>query len=286
MSEPNARDQYAALARRFQTHHQLPKGGVQLDYLSLAQVTERLTDAVGADNWEFEVREHGRDGDTLWALGRLTVHFPARSVIRDQFGECQTTRGMGDGDARKGAASDALKKAASLVGVGLYLSDKTDPVVQAAARPAQPLQRAPARQAQVDQSARGPLPAPAPVGEPAAAPRAVDGGALPGGATGQGEMRAALQAESPAYREPTEDEWIVFDDTVRERTGYSRADVCALLGRDPADHLRALHAAGTPKSGKALLADLMAYQREGRPIPHAVSAGVAALESDLAPEPA
>ena len=69
------------------------------------------------------------------------------------------------------------------------------------------------------------------------------------------------------YREPSEDEWSVFEDKVREQTGYSPAEVCTLLGQSPSEHLRALHAAGRPKTGKALLADLIAHKREGRAIP-------------------
>jgi hypothetical protein len=47
--------------------------------------------------------------------------------------------------------------------------------------------------------------------------------------------------------------------------------VCALLGRSPSDHLRALNLSGTPKTGKALIADLIAYKREGRAIPGVVT---------------
>jgi len=115
---------YPKLAERFDRHYKLPKGGADLDYISTEQCITRLNDVLGVDGWEFEIREHGCENNTLWALGRLTAHFPTRTVAREQFGECATSRGMADGDARKGAGSDALKKCATLIGVALYLSDK------------------------------------------------------------------------------------------------------------------------------------------------------------------
>ncbi len=120
MSEP--RELAQALAAPFDHTQKLPKGGVKLDYLSTKQVVERLQETLGLDGWQFEVREHGADDRGLWVLGRLTVYLPERILVREQFGECSVTGGMGAGDARKGAASDALKKCASLLGVGLYLA--------------------------------------------------------------------------------------------------------------------------------------------------------------------
>jgi hypothetical protein len=254
---------YQALAARFDKHHKLPKGGADLDYISTEQCVSRLNEVLGVDGWEFEIREHGCENNTLWTLGRLTAHFPERTVAREQFGECATSRGMADGDARKGAGSDALKKCATLLGVALYLSDK-DP---ASHRPA-PREAVPARQAQATHLGTAP--------------------------TGTGAASRASSTSAPAggdYREPTEDEWIVWDDKVREQTGYSHGDVCALLGRSPSDHLRALNLSGTPKTGKALIADLIAYKREGRAIPGAaakpaptdgaVSEAVKALQDDI-----
>lgn len=120
MSEP--RELADALAKHFSHTQKLRKGGAALDYLSTYQVVTRLQDTLGLDGWEFEVREHGADDRGMWALGRLTVYLPTRTVTREQFGECALNSGMSPGDARKGAASDALKKCASLLGVGLYLA--------------------------------------------------------------------------------------------------------------------------------------------------------------------
>lgn len=161
---------YEALAKRFDTHHQLAKGGAKLDYITGEQCITRLNDTLGVDGWGFEVVEHGQAGDDFWARGRLTAYFPERTVIREQFGGVKNRGGgMEMADAMKGAATDALKKAASLIGVALYLSDKDDP---ASHQPA-PRTAPPARQAQAT-----PVTAPAGTG---AASRAATASAPAGG---------------------------------------------------------------------------------------------------------
>ncbi len=119
---------YEQLCEPFAEHEtfKLKKGGSELTYITGEAVTTRLNSVLGVDGWEFDVTEHGSDDRHAWALGQLTVHFEARPVTRCQFGECSTNPGMGLGDARKGAATDALKKAAAAFGVGLYLSHKEE----------------------------------------------------------------------------------------------------------------------------------------------------------------
>jgi hypothetical protein len=134
---------YAALARHFDRTYTLPgrKGGngKGLEYLSGGQVVARLNAVLGIDGWEFRIVASGSDPESVWVQGRMIVTLPsnlddapARKIVRDQFGECQIQRGIVIGDARKGAATDALKKCASLFGVGLYLSPGDDPVVSQA----------------------------------------------------------------------------------------------------------------------------------------------------------
>ena len=118
---------YDQLCRPFDTTYTLRKGEVDLSYLTLEQVVSRLNEVLGVDGWWFDVKEHGSNEAHCWALGSLGVYFPTRSVIREQMGECSMSRGMAIGDARKGAVSDALKKCASLFGVGLYLQAKEEP---------------------------------------------------------------------------------------------------------------------------------------------------------------
>ncbi len=67
-------------------------------------------------------------------LAELTVALDGRTVTRQQFGSQKIKRSRSSGTPLdigfdlKGAATDALKKCASLIGVGLYLWKKEPPV--------------------------------------------------------------------------------------------------------------------------------------------------------------
>jgi hypothetical protein len=125
------------------------------------------------------VIQHGIDAeaDEVWALGELRAWIDGQWIIRQQFGGQKIKRRKLDGkptnlsDDHKGAATDAMKKCASMFGVGLYMmqsgaswhpgtparAPRPGPQ-QAAARPAQ---RPPARSGAAPQLARAPQPEPA-----------------------------------------------------------------------------------------------------------------------------
>jgi hypothetical protein len=69
----------------------------------------------------------------MWVLAEMTATFGGTAVIRQQFGSQKVKRSRSSsapldiGFDLKGAATDALKKCASLYGVGLYLSKKEVP---------------------------------------------------------------------------------------------------------------------------------------------------------------
>lgn len=98
-------------------------------YITGEQVTTRLNEVLGWDGWSFQIKMHGYDqeSDEIWVLGELT----ALGVTKEQFGSQKHNRTKGDraiidyGFDLKGAATDAMKKCASLIGVGLYLSEKS-----------------------------------------------------------------------------------------------------------------------------------------------------------------
>lgn len=94
------------------------RGGLVLDYLETATVIRRLNEAFGSD-WSFRVLEHGVDTEakTAWVLGELT----ALGLIKQQFGAKDIYEKSTLGDNLKSAASDCLKKCATLFGVGLHL---------------------------------------------------------------------------------------------------------------------------------------------------------------------
>jgi hypothetical protein len=93
-----------------------------LDYVEGHTVIARLNEAFeGA--WSFEVVSHEiREGEVL-VLAKLA----AEGVVKMQFGASQVTRDretkalVSLGDDLKAAATDALKKCATFLGVGLHL---------------------------------------------------------------------------------------------------------------------------------------------------------------------
>ncbi len=124
---------YEALATPFTVTFRDMRGGVELEYVTGEQVTTRLNEELGFLAWSFKVLEHGihAEADECWVMAELTVHVGDRTVIRQQFGSQKVKRSRASGTPMdigfdlKGATTDALKKCASLVGVGLYLHEKT-----------------------------------------------------------------------------------------------------------------------------------------------------------------
>ncbi len=100
------------------------KFGHILDYVEGHVVTSRLNEAFDG-NWSFDVVKYRilKDTDEVLVLGKLT----AEGVTKMAFGSKEIERSKDTkaivslGDDLKSASTDALKKAASLLGVGLYL---------------------------------------------------------------------------------------------------------------------------------------------------------------------
>ena len=112
----------------------LKKGGASLTYIPVSEVITRLNKVLGIDSWSFNIISCQRDSidpDFIVAHVRLMWHpdgtRPESIIVRDGFGGQKIKRTKtGDivdlGDEMKGAVSDALKKAAQTLGVGLYLA--------------------------------------------------------------------------------------------------------------------------------------------------------------------
>ncbi len=134
-TEPVEGELYARLATPFDVTFRDLRGGVELEYITGEQATTRLNQTLGFLAWSFRVLEHGihAEADECWVLGELTVTIEGRTVSRQQFGSQKVKRSRSSGTPLdigfdlKGAATDALKKCASLVGVGLYLWKKEPP---------------------------------------------------------------------------------------------------------------------------------------------------------------
>lgn len=128
-------DVYQRLSAPFDEVFKDTRGGVELTYITGEQCISRLNDVLGVAGWSFRVIEHGHhaQADEMWALGEMTANFGGTIVVRQQFGsqKVKNSRQSGNpldiGFDLKGASTDALKKCASLLGVGLYLSKKDAP---------------------------------------------------------------------------------------------------------------------------------------------------------------
>ncbi|CAN5925126.1 hypothetical protein BH11MYX4_BH11MYX4_02900 [soil metagenome] len=96
------------------------QGGKTLSYVETHAVIARLNE--GCDAWSFEVVEHQVLDDEVIVVGKLNADgvvkmaFGGSSITRDRDG-----RPLSIADDLKSAASDAIKKSASLLGVGLEL---------------------------------------------------------------------------------------------------------------------------------------------------------------------
>ncbi len=112
------------------------RGGLQFSYVEHGYVTERLNLVFGF-NWDFEVTDKQILDDEVIVEARLTVRTPGgQTIVKTQFGGADIKRhasGQKSGkplsiaDDYKAAASDALKKCASLLGIGLDLYGRDRP---------------------------------------------------------------------------------------------------------------------------------------------------------------
>ena len=99
--------------------------GGTLDYIEGHTVIKRLNDAFEG-SWSFQVISHEVQGDEVIVLGKLK----ADGITKTQFGSSRVTRNaegeiVSLGDDFKAASTDALKKTATLLGVGLHLYDSS-----------------------------------------------------------------------------------------------------------------------------------------------------------------
>jgi DNA-binding MarR family transcriptional regulator len=113
-------------------------GGRTILYVETASVIRRLNEAFDGD-WSFEIKDKYIDlqNGYVWILGRLVCG----GIVKEQFGSKAISYNPDGsfadlGDDLKAAASDALKKCATLLGVGLYLYEGEESEETFAFRPA------------------------------------------------------------------------------------------------------------------------------------------------------
>ena len=96
--------------------------GQELSYVETHRYIARLNEAYNG-SWSFEIAGHEIGQSEVFVIGKLRT----ADCVKMSFGSCNITRRKDNGeivdlgDTMKGAASDALKKACSLLGLGLHL---------------------------------------------------------------------------------------------------------------------------------------------------------------------
>ncbi len=108
------------------------RGGKDYAYANTSYVIRELNNAF-AWNWDFECDNEEiieRDGKPfeIKVRGKLTIRAGERVITKMQYGCQPIENGPSIGDCYKGAASDALKKCASMIGIALDLYDSDSPV--------------------------------------------------------------------------------------------------------------------------------------------------------------
>jgi recombination DNA repair RAD52 pathway protein len=111
----------------------LGRAGKQFDYVETGYVIEQLNKAFN-NMWDFEIIDKQIGKDKIWVLGKLTVKFITpfgiQTISKSQFGGSDVKKSNGVvidiGDDLKAAASDALKKCASLLGIAKDVYFKED----------------------------------------------------------------------------------------------------------------------------------------------------------------
>lgn len=108
------------------------KGGKEFDYVTGTYVTKVLNFTFGW-NWDFEIVNHGKEANQVWVLGKLTVKSEkGQTISKTQFGQAEVKalkdgKGLVNfGNDLKSAATDSLKKCASMLGIASDIYGKEE----------------------------------------------------------------------------------------------------------------------------------------------------------------
>jgi len=114
------KSQILRLAKKFpsQLIKTIKKGNHQEDYINHAVIAQRLLQVLGAYSWSWEVVYE--EGKVVCVRGTLTTTVDGKEVSVSGAGT-ETFSGDSTGEKIKKMESDAFKRAASRLGVGLHL---------------------------------------------------------------------------------------------------------------------------------------------------------------------
>ncbi len=116
---------------REQVYRRKGRGKDTFDYVTGSYCIKWLNFVFGW-NWDFEIVQHGHEGGQVWALGKLTVrgNQPGQVIVKTGFGRADVKQSNGKdmdyGNDLKAASTDAMKKAASLLGFASDIYGKAD----------------------------------------------------------------------------------------------------------------------------------------------------------------
>jgi hypothetical protein len=97
-----------------------PKGKFG-NYIPHSVITQRLLEICGPFNWEvIELIREEKSGKVVGCFGKLTVEIDGKMVTVTAIGDVENDQGN-DGTNAKHAESDAFKRCAMKIGLGLHL---------------------------------------------------------------------------------------------------------------------------------------------------------------------
>lgn len=116
---------FTQLAESVGTMAHLPNNGAA--YHTGEQVITHLNRVLGPDGWSFHILDQGQeeDSDEWWVFAQITAIIDGQAVVKQDYGSQAMKRArstgkfISKGEDRKAAATDALKRCARLLGVGL-----------------------------------------------------------------------------------------------------------------------------------------------------------------------
>lgn len=114
--------QLIELQKRFPANwiRKLKKGnGRTEDYLNFATVAQRLLEVVGPFNWKI-IREITESGKVVGCVGQITCTIDGETITVEGVGTANNST-ENSGEILKKAESDAFKRCARMVGLGLHL---------------------------------------------------------------------------------------------------------------------------------------------------------------------
>ena len=109
------------LARKFpESMIEKKPGKFEAAYLSHGVITSRLLEVLGPFDWSIAKVITNADGIAVGCIGRLEVEVDGRAVVVEEVGDIEHV-GPNSASNLKNASSDALKRAAMRLGLGLHL---------------------------------------------------------------------------------------------------------------------------------------------------------------------